>query len=110
MDHLIQGRRDQTGQPDHVCLLFSCGLQNLFARNHHTQIDHFVVIATQDDADDVLADVVHIAFDRRHDNPAAALVLPAPVASTSGLPRGFHKRKQVGNSLLHDAGALDHLG
>ena len=39
-------------------------------RHHHAEIDDFVVVTLQHDAHDVLADVVHVAFHRRHDDAA----------------------------------------
>ncbi len=37
--------------------------ENFFARHHHAEVDHLVIVAAEHDADDVLADVVHVAFD-----------------------------------------------
>jgi hypothetical protein len=34
------------------------------AGNHHAEVDDLVVVAAEDDADDVLADVVDVALDR----------------------------------------------
>ena len=43
-------------------------LQDPVARHHHAEIDDLVAVAAEHDADDVLADVVHVALDRReHD-------------------------------------------
>ena len=39
--------------------------QNRFTGHHDAQVNHFEVIAAQHDGDDVLADVVNIAFDGR---------------------------------------------
>ena len=39
------------------------GLQDFFRRHHHAEIDHIVIVALEHDADDVLADVVHVALD-----------------------------------------------
>ena len=58
-------------------------LQNPVARHHHAEIDDLVAVAAEHDADDVLADVVHVALDgRQHDlalrrRPAALARLPA---------------------------------
>ncbi len=46
-------------------------LQNLVAGDHHAEIDDLVVVASQNHADDVLADVVNVALDRGHQDPAA---------------------------------------
>ncbi len=64
--HLVERGRDQPGQPDDVGLLAARGLQNLRRRHHDAEIDHLVIVAREHDADDVLADVVHVALHGRH--------------------------------------------
>ena len=51
--HLVEGRRDESRQPDRV------GAQL------HRDIVDLIVVAAEHDSDDVLADVVHVALDRR---------------------------------------------
>ena len=103
MDHLIQRGRDKAGQADDVDLMFAGGIENLLARLHDAEINYIEAVALQDDADDVLADVVHVAFHRRHQDLA--------VGFGRGVQRFFrlHIRHQVGHRFLHDAGRLDHL-
>ncbi len=66
--HLVERRRDQSAQADDVDLLLARGVEDLLARHHHAEIDHLVVVAAEHDADDVLADVVHVALDRGHEH------------------------------------------
>ena len=47
-------------------------LENLRRRRHHAEIDDLEIIAAEHDADDVLADVVHVALDRRQQDLAGA--------------------------------------
>ena len=61
--HLVERRRDETAQPDHVRALVDGSLENPVGRDHHAQVDHVVVVAPQHDPDDVLADVVHVTLD-----------------------------------------------
>ena len=63
VNHLIETWRDQTRQADDGYLVLECGLENPFAADHHAQVDHVVPIATQDNADDVLANIVNVTFD-----------------------------------------------
>ena len=42
----------------------------MFAGHHDAEVHDLEVVALQDDANDVLADVVHIALDRREHDPA----------------------------------------
>ncbi len=116
--HLVERRRDQAREPDHVDLALAGLLEDLLAGDHHAQVDDFVVVAGQDDADDVLADVVDVSLDRGHQDPASGLVLvrggavAGPVAGGRGRLGlfGLHERRQVGDGLLHDPRALDDLG
>ncbi len=47
--------------------------QDLLGRHHDAQVDHFIVIAGKHHADDIFADIVHIAFDRREHDLALRL-------------------------------------
>src|ERR1035438_5811988 len=65
MYHLVERRSDQPAESDHVRLFRLGAFENLFARDHHTHVDHLVVIAGEDDPDDVLANIVNVALDRK---------------------------------------------
>ena len=100
--HLVEGRCDEAGEPDDVRAALLGGGENFFARHHDTEIDHLVIITREDDTDDVLADVVHVALDRRHDDLALSLG-----GAAGGDERSFfclHERLQVGDGFLHHAG------
>ena len=100
VDHLIQRRRDQTRQPDNIRLLLYGGFQDLVARHHHAEVDNLVVITLQHNADNILTDVMHVAFDRgQHDFAVTAARLFA------GLNIGL----KVSHRLLHDARRLYYL-
>ena len=103
MHHLVQRRRDQARQPDHIDLLGLCNLKDLRRRDHHAKVDDLVIVAGQHDADDVLADIMHIALHRRHQDLAVGIGL-----SRRGL-LGLHIGQQIGHGLLHDAGRFHHL-
>ena len=74
-------------------LLPARGLKNLLARDHHTEIDNLEVVALQDDADDVFADVVDITFNSGHDDLAIRLHYTALLL--------FYKRYEVSDGFLH---------
>src|SRR5690606_32426089 len=99
--HLVERRRDQAGQPDDLRVLAFRSLQNLLAGNHDAQIDHFEVVALQDHADDVLADVVNIAFHSRHDDTPVALSRTAFFL--------LDERHEMVDRFFHDPGRLDDL-
>ena len=96
MNHFIQRRGNQTGQANHIRSFFLGRFQYLFGRHHHTQVNHIEVIALEHNTHDVLADVVHIAFDGRHDDLArlhhAAIFFIFDIGN------------QMGYRLLHYAG------
>ena len=75
--HLVERGRDQAGQPDDVGLLGPRGLEDLRRRHHDAEVDHLVVVALEHDADDVLADVVHVALHGRHHDLAGGAALAA---------------------------------
>ena len=72
MHHLVERRRDQAGEADDVDLLVACRLKDLRRRHHDAEIDDLVIVAGEHDADDVLADVVDVALDGRHQDLAGA--------------------------------------
>ena len=100
-DHLVERGRDQAGQADEVGLQ-ALGLgDDLLGGRHHAEVGDGVVVAGEHDADDVLADVVDVALDRRDEEGAlggAADLL------------GGHEWLEVGDRGLHDLGRLHHLG
>src|SRR6185503_8311973 len=102
--HLVERRRDQARQADHVGALAPRSLEDALARHHYAQVDDLEVVALEHDADDVLADVVHVALDGRHDDLAVR---------ARGTAVGFlllDVRDQVRDGLFHHARGLDDLG
>jgi len=100
-DHFIQRRRNQPGQADDIRLIFVGGLQYVRPGDHHPEIDDLEPVALQHDADDILADIVHIALDRGHDDLALTLRLLVLFRLDIG--------EEMGDRLLHHAGGFHHL-
>ena len=73
MGHLVERRCDEPAEADHIDLLLLRGGQDFFARNHDAEVNHFVIVATKHDANDVLSDVVHVAFDGGHKDASLRL-------------------------------------
>src|SRR5206468_3101641 len=69
----------------------------------YAEVDDLVVVAAEDDADNVLADVVDIALDRREQHLAAN----RQIAGFRLL--GFHERQKIRDSFLHHPGAFHDL-
>ncbi len=103
MHHLVERGRDQARKADDVCADLVCRLEHLVRGHHHAEVDDVVVVAPEDDPDDVLPDVVDIALDRGEDDDASRPALPRLAALR------FHERLEVGDCALHRARALHHL-
>ena len=69
--HLVERRRDEPGEADDVGFSSIAVSRILSHGHHHAEVDDLVVVAAEHDADDVLADVVHVALDRRQHELAA---------------------------------------
>ena len=101
--HLVERRRDQPREADHIAFFLDCGVEDAVARDHDAQVDDLVVVAAKYHAHDVLADVVDVAlYGREHQ--------PPPGSGSRGLLVLFHEGRQVGDGALHRASALYHLG
>jgi hypothetical protein len=82
--------------------------RGFFRRDHDAEVDDFVVVAGEDDADDVLADVVDVALDGGEED--LALGLDDCCRRRPWRLFGFHEGREVGDGLLHHAGGFDDLG
>ncbi len=102
--HFVERRRDESAQADDVHVLLASGLQNFLARHHHAEVNHLVVVAAEHDADNILADVMHVALDGGHQNFSGVFVHTA-----GGFLFRFHERLQICHGLFHHAGGLHHL-
>jgi len=75
------------------------GVEDRVDRLLDADVDDLVAVVGQDDVNEVLADVVHVALDRgQHD---------AALAAGVGL---LHVWFEVGHGRLHDLGGLEHEG
>ena len=107
VNHLVQRRRDQTAQADDVGIFRFRAFQDFFARHHHAEVNHLVVVAGQHHTDDVLADVMHVAFDGgEHD---FSLRLHDFAARNHRGLLGFHERRKIRDGLFHHARGLHDL-
>ncbi|CAJ1779966.1 hypothetical protein LMCDFJHI_02901 [Aeromonas salmonicida] len=98
--HLVERRCDQARQPYDIGSHFTGSLENGLAGDHNPQVDDLVVVALQHNADDVLADVVHVPLHRSEHYLAVAV---------AALFLGFDVGLQIGHRPLHHPGGFDHL-
>jgi len=103
--HLVEAGGDEAGQPDHVGLVVVRAGKDRRPGHHDAQIDHVIAIALEHHADDVLADVVHIALHCRHDDLALGLAVFFGEQVLFRLDEG----DEVGNRLLHHPRGFHHL-
>ena len=104
--HLVERRRNEPRQAYDVGILLAGHVEDLLSRNHDAEVDHLVVIALQNHADDVLADIVHVALYGGHDDLALRRHLGHAGSALFGLEIGL----EVGDGLLHHARRLHDLG
>ena len=71
--HLLGAFHEKTGEPDGIRPVFTEGLNELVGRNLDSEIDDLVAVVAEDDLDQVLADIVDVAFDRGEQDFAARL-------------------------------------
>ena len=69
--------------------------------DHGTQINNFEAVTLQHNANDILANVMHVALDGCHDDLALAL--------GAGHFFCLNIREEMRNGLFHHAGGLHHL-
>ena len=100
--HLVQRGGDETAEADHVGVIFVGGLEDVLPGHHHPHVDDVEAIALKHDPDDILADVVDVALDGRHDDLALAL--------RAGFFRRLDEGQEMRDRLLHDAGGFHDLG
>ena len=59
--HFLQRRSNQSADAHEDGLVLQGRFENRLARHHDTEVNHLEAVASQHDADDVLADVVDVA-------------------------------------------------
>ena len=88
---------DLTSRPDMPTASARCSSAALEDRRDRlldAEVDHRVAVVGQDDVDEVLADVVHVALDRgQHDRALALGRRSSPCAARGGPPRSSSPRR-----------------
>mmetsp|Transcript_27462 Transcript_27462/g.56288 ORF Transcript_27462/g.56288 Transcript_27462/m.56288 type:complete len:1189 (+) Transcript_27462:341-3907(+) len=108
--HLVERGRDEARESNDVGPDLLSLVKDVLARAHDTNVDNVVVVAAEHDADDVLADVVHVALDRRHQHAPRLLLGHLGVLEQLAGLLLLHERSEVCDGLLHHARRLDDLG
>ena len=61
-NHLIEGWSDQAREANNISLLPLASVNNILTTLHDTHVNNFVVVATKDDSNDVLTNIMHVSF------------------------------------------------
>ena len=104
VNHLVERRRDEAGEADDVAIFLAGRGENFLAGDHDAKVDNLVVVTSENDAHDVLADVVHVALDRGHEDPSLRLGIGICGAL------GLHVWGQPRDGFFHHTRALHDLG
>ena len=114
--HLLGAFHQQTGQADGVRLVLAVGFDQIFRRNLDAEIDDVIAVIFQNDFDQILADVVHVAFDGG-ENDLAALggvgLLHELLEVTDGGFHGFRRLQHLGDDqfvVVEEAADFGHAG
>ena len=62
MDHFVERRRDESAHADNVGPVFHGGFHDLVTIDHDAEVNDLIAVAAENHADDVFANVVHVAF------------------------------------------------
>jgi hypothetical protein len=90
--HLLERRRDEAREPDHVGVLLARGLEDLLRGHHDAEVHDVEVVALEHDAHDVLADVVDVALHRGGHDLALGLGVRRAAAALLFLDEGNQVR------------------
>ena len=95
--HLERGLHQEAAQADRVRLMLLCRANNRVAWLFDPEVDDLESVVRQDDVDQVLANVVHVALHGREYDRAL-------------LRAGFllHLGLEISDGLLHDSGGVEH--
>ena len=76
--HFFKARSNESRQTNDIGFLSLGTCQNFGSRDHDTHVDDFKVIALKHNRDNILTDIVHIAFDGRdHDLAFSTDIAPS---------------------------------
>ena len=99
MNHLVERRSNQAAEPDDIRVFRPGAFKNLFAWDHHAHVDDFIVITGENDSNNILANIVNVAFDGREHN--FSLRLDQFAGRGARLLLRLHIRSEVRHSFLH---------
>ena len=98
--HLVQRWCNQSACADDGRPAGHCLVNDSLLLHHHSQVHDLKAVAVQDNAGDILSDIVHVSLDCSIDNQWLMQI---------ALLIGLHVRLQHRHRLLHYPGGFDHL-
>ena len=104
INHLVEARRNETRQANHIDIMLNRGVENFIAGHHDAEVDNIITVTLENHADDIFADVMHVALYGRHQD----FTVGRPCGSQLFLLR-FHKGHEMGDRGFHNAGGFHNL-
>ena len=88
--HLLGALHQQAGEPDGIRRVLAVSLDELLGRNFDPQIDDAITVVTENDLDQILADIVHVALHGGQNDLAARGAFGLLHECFEVTDRGFH--------------------
>ena len=104
INHLVEARRNEAREANHIDIMLNRCVEDFIARHHHAKVDNIIAVTLENHADDIFADVMHIALHGRHQD------FPVGGSRRSQLfLLRFHKGHEMGDRGFHHAGRFHDL-
>mmetsp|Transcript_7675 Transcript_7675/g.11327 ORF Transcript_7675/g.11327 Transcript_7675/m.11327 type:complete len:262 (-) Transcript_7675:2078-2863(-) len=107
--HLVERGSNEARKTQDITLLGLSRVKDLFTRAHHTDVDYVVIVATQHNTHNILANIVHVPLDSSDQHLDRLRGSHVGVREKRQAFVLLHERREVSNSLLHHTRRLDHL-
>ena len=111
-DHFVEARRNETGKTDNVSILLFAASDDISTALHDAHVDDAIVVAAEDNADNVFANIVNVTLHSSKHNCSIVLRLISYIITTIGivlLLLFLHEGRQIVDGALHHASAHDYL-
>mmetsp|Transcript_910 Transcript_910/g.1843 ORF Transcript_910/g.1843 Transcript_910/m.1843 type:complete len:236 (+) Transcript_910:1029-1736(+) len=116
-NHLVKRWSNESRETDDVNIILFRFLQDQFTRAHDTNVVDFEVVATENNCNDILANIMNVALYCGHQDFAGVvriIILIEVIWVQTHLNHVVllffvHKRQEIGNCFLHHAGRLNNL-
>ena len=98
--HFVQRGRNESAQADHIDISVAGRLKYFFARNHHAQVDDFVIVATKSDR--LSGNQLRNALRLSAENLPNATVIPFSAKTGTGKEQLWQQIRKAIDEPAHD--------